>query len=432
MGALVQKTAAETAWLEGGAGLAWLDAEQRTAAAAFARTGLPHRRLEDWKWTDLRRLIDGAYPPLRQGKEDEGLIDALVAASPLKDIATTRLIFVNGRFDAGRSQLAEASAIEIVPLAAASRPPWVKIAAVADDPIDALNIAHLSDGAAIRVPSGAKPQGAVELCFVATAGGGPATVTTRNVVVLEEGAVFTLIETHLGSAVPHVANSVTEVHLGKDARLDRVKIQRDGTTAFHLANLVASLGQGATLSDFTLTMGGRVTRQQGFVRFAGEGATARIAGAYLLGGRQHADTRLVVDHAVPGCASRELFKCVMDGEARGVFQGKVIVRPDAQKSDGKQSSHGLLLSPMAEFDSKPELEIFADDVVCGHGATSGEIDEDHMFYLRARGIPEPEAKSLLVAAFVGEVIEAVESEPVRAVLTDLAAGWLDEHRRATA
>ncbi|HLF21055.1 MAG TPA: Fe-S cluster assembly protein SufD, partial [Aestuariivirga sp.] len=251
-------------------------------------------------------------------------------------------------------------------------------------------------------------------------------------VVLEEGAALTLFETHLGSDVPLVANSVTEVHVGRGARLDRVKIQRHGTAAFHLANLAASLGEGATLNDFTLTMGGRVTRQQGFVRFAGEGASARIAGAYLLAGRQHADTRLVVDHAVPRCTSRELFKCVMDDEARGIFQGKVIVRPDAQKTDGKQSSHGLLLSPTAEFDAKPELEILADDVVCGHGATSGEIDEDHMFYLRARGIPEPVARSLLVAAFVGEAIEAVESEAVRNVLTDMAASWLADHRRAVA
>ncbi len=431
MDQIVQKTAAEAAWLQGGAGLSWLDAEQRKAAESFARTGLPNRRLEDWKWTDLKRLIDGAYPPLAGGKEDATAVDALIAASPLKDLAATRLVFVNGRFDAARSRIAEEGGVEIVPLSAAERPEWVKVAATEDDPIDALNLAHLSDGAAIRVPAGAKPEGAIELCFVA-APGKAATLTTRNVVVVEEGAALTLIETHLGSAVAHVANSVTEVHVGKDARLDRVKLQSDDPAAFHLANLAADLGQGATFHDFTLTLGARVARQQGFVRFDGEEATARIAGAYLLAGRQHADTRLVVDHAVPGCASRELFKCVMDDQARGIFQGKVVVRPDAQKTDGKQSSHGLLLSPMAEFDSKPELEIFADDVVCGHGATSGEIDAEQMFYLRARGIPEDEAKSLLVAAFVGEAIAAVESEPLRDCLTDLAARWLAEHRRIAA
>jgi len=429
MDALVQKTAAETAWIEGGAGLSWLGAVQSKAAANFARSGLPNRRLEDWKWTDLKRLIDGAYPPVGAVKTDAGEIDALVAASPLKDIAATRLIFVNGRFDAGRSLIDASSGVEIVPLSATGRPEWVKVTSTDDDPIDDLNLAHVSDGAALRVPAGARPEGVIELCFV-SAPGEAATVTTRNVVVMEEGSSLTLIETHLGNAVAHVANTVTEIDLGKGARLDRIKLQCDDATSFHLANLVATLGEGADFRDFTFTLGARVTRQQGFVRFAGENANARIAGAYLLGGRQHADTRLVVDHAVPGGASRELFKCVMDDEARGIFQGKVVVRRDAQKTDGKQSSHGLLLSPTAEFDAKPELEIFADDVVCGHGATSGEIDDDHMFYLRSRGIPEGEARSLLVAAFVGEAIEAVENEGVREVLTELAARWLAGERGA--
>ena len=429
MDQIVHKTAAEAAWLEAGGGLAWLEAERAKAAESFARTGLPNRRLEDWKWTDLKRLIDGAYPPLAGGEADAAAVDALIAASPFDDLAATRLIFVNGCFDAARSRIADDAGIEIVPMAAAERPDWVKVTATQDDPIDALNLAHLSDGAAIRVPAGKTPEGAVELCFIA-APGTAATLTTRNVVVVEEGAALTLIESHLGNDVAHVANSVTEVHLGKGARLDRVKLQRDDTASVHLANLVAGLGAGSTFHDFTLTMGARVARQQGFILFDGEGATARIAGAYLLAGRQHADTRLLVDHAVPACASRELFKCVMDDNARGIFQGKVVVRPDAQKTDGKQSSHGLLLSPTAEFDAKPELEIFADDVVCGHGATTGEIDEDQMFYLRARGIPEDEARSLLVAAFVGEAIEAVESEALRDCLTDIAARWLAGHRRA--
>jgi len=431
MDQIVQKTAAEAAWLEAGGGLAWLETERAKAAQSFARTGLPNRRLEDWKWTDLKRLIDGAYPPLADGKGDGAAVDTLIAALPFGGLAATRLVFVNGRFDAGRSRIADENGVEIVPLAAAEQPHWVKATGMEDDPVDALNLAHLSDGAAIRVAAGTAAAGAVELCFVA-APGAAATVTTRNVVVVEEGAALTLIETHLGNATAHVANSVTEVHVGKGARLDRVKLQRDDVASIHLANLVAGLGAESILHDFTLTVGSRLTRQQGFIRFAGEGATARIAGAYLLAGRQHADTRLEVDHAVPGCTSRELFKCVMDESARGIFQGKVVVRPDAQKTDGKQSSHGLLLSPTAEFDAKPELEIFADDVVCGHGATSGEIDEDQMFYLRARGIPEDEARSLLVAAFVGEAIEAVENEALRDALTDMAARWLAEHRRSAA
>jgi Fe-S cluster assembly protein SufD len=155
-----------------------------------------------------------------------------------------------------------------------------------------------------------------------------------------------------------------------------------------------------------------------------------VSGAYLLNGRQHADTRLVVDHAVPHGTSRELFKCVMDESARGVFQGKVIVRPGAQKTDGKQSSHALLLSERAEFDAKPELEIYADDVICGHGATSGELDEIQLFYLNSRGIPEVEAKSLLIAAFVGEAFDTVDNEAIRDELTRMTGEWLSGRSRA--
>ena len=197
--------------------------------------------------------------------------------------------------------------------------------------------------------------------------------------------------------------------------------------ACHLSNLKGDLAEDSRLQDFTLTMGGATTRQQGFITFNGEHASAAVSGAYMLGGRQHADTRLVVDHAVPNCTSRELFKCVMDGDARGIFQGKVIVRQDAQKTDGKQSSHALLLSPTAEFDAKPELEIYADDVVCGHGATSGELDETLLFYLRARGIPEAKAKSMLIAAFVAESFDDVANDDVREQLGALSDSWLAEH-----
>jgi Fe-S cluster assembly protein SufD len=190
------------------------------------------------------------------------------------------------------------------------------------------------------------------------------------------------------------------------------------------------VGREAVLRDFTLTSGARVNRQNGTVSFTGEKADAKVAGAYLLAGRQHADTQLVIDHQVPKCTSRELFKCVMDENARGIFQGKVIVQRDAQKTDGKQSSHALLLSEAAEFDAKPELEIYADDVVCGHGATSGDIDHNHLFYLRSRGIPEADAKSMLIAAFVAEAFDTIGHEGVRDELSGFAERWLVSHKAA--
>ena len=429
MNVVLPRTKAESAYLEavpsGDAGPGWLRRLRLAGYESFATLGLPHRRLEDWKWFDLRQIVDRAYPPVPRRAASESEVAALMARSPFARLARARLVFVNGAFDAARSHLPASGDVEFVRLGSEDAPKWLRQTVAADgkDPISALNAAFVSDGGALRIAAGATADAPIELLFLTTAGE-PSTITTRNLVVLEEGASATIIETHLGGLEAYVANSVTEARLGRGARLDRVKLEAEGPGAIHLANFHADVGENATLRDFTLSIGGRAVRQQGFVTVTGEGADVGISGTYLLDGRQHADTRLVVDHAVPHGTSRELFKCVMDETARGVFQGKVIVRPDAQKTDGKQSSHALLLAEGAEFDVKPELEIYADDVICGHGATSGELDETMLFYLNSRGIPEVEAKSLLIAAFVGEAFDTVNNEAVREELTRLAEGWL--------
>ena len=415
----LMKTPAETAYADAFNPQGALADVRKTAFAQFAETGLPHRRMEDWKWTDLRQLIGKAYPPAKGG--GIGDIDALVARSPLKDIARGRLTFVNGEYDADRSQLPASGDVEVTALSTASSA--LSIGETAADPIDGLNRAYVTDGAFIRIKAGSNADAPLELVFI-NSSATEATFTTRNVIELEEGASATVFETHMGGDDAYVSNSVTEVRLGNGARLDRVKLQMDGAASYHLSNLIADPGAEAKLQDFTLTMGSATTRQQGFITFNGEHTDATVSGAFLLNGKQHNDTRLVVDHTVPNCISRELFKCVMDEDARGIFQGKVIVRQDAQKTDGKQSSHALLLSPTAEFDAKPELEIYADDVVCGHGATSGELDDSLLFYLRARGIPEEKAKSMLISAFVAESFDDVDNEAVRDVLKDIADSWL--------
>ena len=217
---------------------------------------------------------------------------------------------------------------------------------------------------------------------------------------------------------------MTELKLGEKAALKHVKLQRDGGDALHLSTWLVELGADARYDAFQFSTGASVARSQVYLRFAGEGSAADISGAFLLRGQQHGDTTLLVEHRVPRCTSRELFKGVLDDEARGVFQGKIIVSPGAQKTDGKQMSGALLLSERAEFDSKPELEIFADDVVCGHGATSGQINEDLLFYLEARGIPEAQARALLIQAFVGEALEKIDDEALRDALSRASAEWL--------
>ena len=382
----------------------------KTAAEeAYGGTTLPHARMEDWKWTNLRTLVDRPYPPRQAVEAKAADIERLVKASPFAAIAATRMVFVNGRYDAAHSKLANGKA---------------GTRTASEEPVMALNAAFADDGASLLLSGTADTP--VELVFVTTTGA-PRTIATRNVVEVAAGASATLIETHLGEG-DYLSNSVTEIRLGEGARLDRVKVEHEAGEAIHLAHAHVTLAKGATLRDFTLTSGARVNRQNGTYAFTGQGGDVKVTGAYLLGGKQHADTKLEVDHRVPHCTSRELFKCVMDDQARGIFQGKVIVRPDAQKTDGKQSSHALLLSEHAEFDAKPELEIFADDVVCGHGATSGDLNHDHVFYLKSRGIPEAEAKSLLIAAFVGEAFDAISHDGIRDALVAFAEGWLVSHK----
>jgi Fe-S cluster assembly protein SufD len=234
-----------------------------------------------------------------------------------------------------------------------------------------------------------------------------------------------VVESHEGADGGDVqVNALLELVVGDEAHVDHVKVTGAGAGALHVSTLAASIGGRARFNAFLFTAGAAVVRNQLFIRFDGEGTVAGIRGANLLNGSQHADVTLVADHAVGGCTGRELFKSVIDDDGRAIFQGKIIVRHGAQKTDARMATHALLLSEMAEADNKPELEIYADDVQCGHGATAGELDEDLLFYLRARGIPEKEAEALLIQAFVGEAVDGIEHAGLRDALMDQVVAWL--------
>jgi Fe-S cluster assembly protein SufD len=288
----------------------------------------------------------------------------------------------------------------------------------------ALNTAFMGDGAVIEVAAGTEIARPLHLVFVYGSQHASA-VFSRSLIVLGAGAGLTLLESHEGpDGVDYQVNTALDVIVGDRAHLDRVKVNAEGDAALHLATLSASIGATAHVSDFAFLTGGHVVRNQLFVRCAGAGATLNLAGASLLKGRQHGDATLLVDHAAGGCEARELFKSVLDGAARGVFQGKIIVRPEAQKTDARMMARALLLSDAAEADNKPELEIFADDVQCGHGATSGALDPNLKFYLMSRGLPEKDAEALLIQSFVGEAIDTVAHEAVRDALTAATEQWL--------
>jgi Fe-S cluster assembly protein SufD len=422
--ALTQSFEAVAARLPGSGAVA----EARKAAiGTFAALGLPHRRIEEWKYTDLRVALKEALPPAvgPAGKVSGREIDAGLGALAL--LEAYRLVFVDGAYAPELSSVAGAEGLEVAPFATAlvGSSGLTSGGLASRDAVVALNTAFVTDGAVVRVAAGAAPAKPLLLVFAGAAKEGRL-VTTRNLIDIGARATATVIEARvmLAGAAAGQANTLSEVSLGAEARLTHVKTAVSGEAGTHLATWLAALGALSTYRAFQLTAATGLARSNLHVTFKGEGAKLDISGLFLARGSEHVDTTLVVDHAVPACESRELFKGVLADRARGVFQGKVIVRPDAQKSDGKQMAQALMLSPDAEFDSKPELEIYADDVVCGHGSTAAELDEDLMFYLRARGIPLEEARTLLVESFIGEAIDKLEDEPLREAISVLAKGRL--------
>jgi Fe-S cluster assembly protein SufD len=273
------------------------------------------------------------------------------------------------------------------------------------------------DGAAIEVADGIDG-GTLVLASLATGGA----FHPRHAIRLGRGARLTLIEANLGTGA-YLHNPVFSVDVADDAALTHLRIQQEGEDAFHLSTLYAEVGARGTYDSFLLTLGGRLARMEVHTRLAGEKATAHLNAAQLLGGSQHADFTTVVTHDAPATVSRQTVKNVLTGRSRGVFQGKIEVSRIAQKTDGYQMNQALLLSPDTEINSKPQLEIYADDVKCSHGSTVGELDPDQLFYLRSRGVPEAEARSLLVRAFLNEALDPIGHEAARGAMEGMIATW---------
>jgi len=405
---------------------------RKAAIGAFVGLGLPHRRLEEWKYTDLRAALKEALPPAIADATTVTRQAVEVALEGLAALDAYRVVYVNGAHRPELSATVGAKGLEVVPLASALGQPadgvadgLIRTAAPGQEAVVALNTAFMTDGALVRIAKGVDLAKPLLLVFV-RAGSEARLVTIRNALEIGAGARATVIEAFVTvpGAVPGQANALSQVAVGDRASLTHVKCTLEGIGGSHVATWIAALGAQSAYRAFQLTAGTGLVRNHLAVTFKGEGAKLDISGAFLGRGTEHIDTTLVVDHAVPGCESRELFKGVLADKARGVFQGKVIVRPDAQKTDGKQMAQALMLSEDAEFDSKPELEIHADDVICGHGSTAAELDPGMLFYLRARGIPLEEARALLIESFVGEALDKVEDERLRAALSAIAQSRL--------
>ncbi len=405
-------------------------AARRQAFEAYEAAGLPHRRIEDWKYTDLRAMMREVLP--LAATPDASALARAGAALKLHAIeGVRRLVLVDGIFalklsETGRLEtgLMIRTLREVLEADEAALHAQL-LASDGTDAMVALNGAMMTDGLVIDIADGVVLTQPLHIVHIAS-GAQPASMFTRSLLKLGNAASATLVESYIATEdakAYHVYDSLV-ASVGDGARLDHVRLVEDNRDAFNISSCRVSLGANAHFNSFGLTSGAAVSRYQPTVAFAGEGSRVERNGVNLLNGRQHADTTLLLDHAVPNCASREIFRAVVDDRGHSVFQGRIIVRPDAQKTDAKMMTRALLLSDEAEADNKPELEIFADDVTCGHGATTGALDDSLLFYLRARGLSEKEAQALLIQAFVGEAIEQIANDALRELVISAAERWL--------
>ncbi len=385
------------------------------AAQRFHQLGWPTPEMEEWRFTNVAPIervewkTDGdARPPAKFG------------VVSLRTRALAELVFINGRLadtSGGRA------GVEILPIREAAAHPaferhYARYADYQHHAFTALNTANAQDGALIVAAEGAKPEGFIHLLFIGVGDG--IWSHPRNLIVAGRNAQITVVETFVGQG-NYFTNAVTEIVAGEGAVVDHCKIERESVDAFHVGTVQIHQERASNVVARSIATGGALVRNEVNVALSGEGANLTLDGLFVLGDRQHVDNHTVIDHVRPHCDSLELYKGILDGRSRGIFDGLIIVRPDAQKTNSRQVNRNLLLSETAIIDSKPTLEIHNDDVKCSHGSTIGQLDQDSMFYLRARGLGEAEARNLLIYAFASEIVERVKVEPVKEQLRALVA-----------
>jgi Fe-S cluster assembly protein SufD len=367
------------------------------AAEKFAQLGWPTPRIEEWRYTSLAAVQKVAW---RTDDAPRFVETGFTFAGR----AALELMFVNGKLVRQTGQAVEQ------PDAARTIADWERNAMVA------LNLANTQDGARIEIPANKVVEGFIHLLFVGqgdpSLGGGGIWSHPRNVIVVGDHAQVTIVESYVGSGA-YFTNSVTEILAGENAIVDHYRLESESLAAYHVGNLFIEQQRASSVTSRSVVVGAALARSETHVALAGEGASIVLDGLFVGTGSQHLDNRTVVDHIKPHCESLELYKGILDDTARGVFDGRVIVRPDAQKTVSRQENRNLLLSETAIVDSKPTLEIHNDDVKCNHGSTIGQIDAEQLFYLRSRGIEEAEARNLLVYAFASQIVDRMKIEPVR-------------------
>ena len=408
----------------------WLEDARRAAIVAFDKVGFPGPKNEDWKYTGVTPIVsEPFYVALGDTSTayDASRVAALVGSLAIPSGEPT-MVFVNGAYAASLSNVAGvgvAGGFSARSLAADLAAPDSIAASHLGRKLDAgahgflaLNAAFADDGAVVRIGEGRVPEKPLHLVYVGVAGGKPALAHLRNLVVAEPGSAATVVEHYVGESGVYLTNTATEISLARSSTLRHVKIQDEAETAYHVAKLSAVVAEQASLASHVVTIGAALSRSEIDVRLTGKNAECRLDGLYALAGERHADHHTVVDHVVAETKSFENYKGVLDGSSRGVFTGRVMVRRDSQKVEARQQNKNLLLSEGAVVETRPQLEIYADDVQCSHGAAIGRLDENALFYLRQRGLDVGEARGLLTWAFASEILDRLPGEALRRAVTD--------------
>jgi Fe-S cluster assembly protein SufD len=406
-----------------GRDLAWLRKLREDAFARFAETGFPTTHDEDWRFTNVSAI---AKTPFRLAETTEEICQSDFDSWVLPG-AACRLVFVDGHFVHELSSISAPKGVTITSLADALNtnpgsvePHLGRYLNTERDAFAALNTAFLADGAFIHVKKGVVVDHPIHLLFVSTACDTPTMTHPRNLIVAEEQSQLAIVEDYvsLGSAIA-LSNTATELVAADSAVISHYMLEREDTQAFNISTLRIQQGRAANVATHSVLLGGGLVRNNVHPVLAGEGSECLINGLFIGHGRQHLDNYMLVEHAQPHCSSRQFYNGILDNQSHGVFHGRIIVHKDAQKTDAKQTNRNLLLSDDAQIDTKPQLEIYADDVKCTHGATIGQIEENALFYLRSRGIDERSARKLLLLAFANECLDRMKEDSVRTYLEQL-------------
>lgn len=402
----------------GAAAPAWVRELRKRGLSRFSEVGFPTVRQEEWRFTNVAPIAD---TPFRLAEKAPTNAAECVARVAIPD-AAARIVILNGRFSPELSEVrnlpAGSIAGSLAKAIADGVPETAQLAQLAWEhaPFVALNTAFLDDGAFLLMAPRAIVEGPIHI-IVLNGGAGKSMAHPRTLIVAGAGSEAKIAQTFFGApGEAHFTNAVTEVSVGDGAVLDLYTDQRETDIAYHIAGVYARIDRAATFRTRTITLGGKLLRNDTVAVLAGEGAHSTMDGCYLVDGERLIDNHTTIDHATPHCTSHELYKGILDGRARAVFNGRIIVRLDAQKTDSKQTNRALLLSDEAQINSNPQLEIFADDVKCTHGAAIGQLDEEALFYLQARGLTPRDARDLLIHAYAGEVLEGIKNEHLKAQL----------------